>query len=328
MFVMNQFFSTYLKSISALCCLLFIVSCKPYQKPLTIGAAPWPNFEFSFLADELGYLDKKNYSLLELTSSTSVIQAFQTGKLDVAFLSLDEVLTLVALGIDLKIISVIDHSDGGDALMVKPEIKTLEALKWHSIGYENKAAGALLLNEIFSLSTLNNQTVQLYEVKQNEVKDAYLKGDIDALIVREPVKQQLLSLGAKELINSTSLSLPITHVVIARGDVYLKKETKIANFLREYYRAYAFYEKNADDALANMSVRLQLYPSILENAFLNTRFIKSKQALMRLSGSPSNIELQAEQLSKLMSKNNMLGKIDINFSSLISTRILERAIYE
>ncbi|MDA7746908.1 ABC transporter substrate-binding protein [Psychromonas sp.] len=318
----------YCQFITTLSFFFSIMSCAPYQKTLTIGAAPWPNFEFVFLANELGYLDENNYSLFELTSSTSVIQAFQSGKLDVAFLSLDEVLTLVALGIDLKIISVVDSSSGGDALMVKPELKMLEDLKWHSIGYENKAAGALLLDEVFTLSGLNNQTVQLYEVKQNEVKDAYLRGNIDALIAREPVKQELLALGARELINSTSLNLPITHLIVTRGDIYQEKELQIANFLREYYNAYHFYESNSADALATMSVRLQLYPYLLKEAFLNTRFISAKQALMRLSGSPSNIELQAKQLSKLMSEKHMLGQIQTNISSLISTRILERAIYE
>ena len=74
--------------------LFLITACSPYERPLTVGAAPWPNFELLFLADELNYLPANQYSLFELPSSTSVIQAFQTGKLDVAFLSLDEVLTL------------------------------------------------------------------------------------------------------------------------------------------------------------------------------------------------------------------------------------------
>ena len=325
---MNLYINKILKSITTISLFLAVMSCTPYQKPLTIGAAPWPNFEFAFLANELGYLDKEQYSLLELTSSTSVIQAFQTAKLDVAFLSLDEVLTLVALGIDLKIISVIDRSKGGDALMARPEIKTLEDLKWHSIGYENKASGALLLDEVFTLTDLNNQTVQLHEVKQNEVKDAYLKGNIDALIVREPVKQQLLALGARELINSSALGLPIINVLVVRGDLYQEKEQQIAHFLSSYYRAHLFYEKNPAEALTSMSVRLQLYPYFLEKAILNSQFINPKQALMRLSGKPSNIELQAEQLSILMSEKRMLGQIQTDLSSLISTRILERAIYE
>jgi len=308
--------------------LLMIASCKTYQKPLNIGAAPWPNFEFAFLAKELGYLDNSEYSLLELTSSTSVIQAFQTGKLDVAFLSLDEVLTLVALGIDLKIISVIDKSRGGDALLAKPTISSLEQLKFHTIGYENKAAGALLLDEVFTIANLNNQTVQLLEVKQNEVKDAYLRGNVDALIVREPVKQQLLALGAHELLNSKSMSVPIINVMIARGDVYQEKETQISNFLREFYRAHLFYKKNKAEALATIAVRLQLYPDIFEKALENAYFIDAKHALMRLSGNPSNIELQAKRIRSLMSKKMMLGQIETNLSSLVSTRILERAIYE
>ena len=325
---MNLCFLKCLKRFIPSIFFLYLLGCTPFDKPLNIGSAPWPNFEFTFLANELGYLDSNEYSLLELTSSTSVIQAFQNGILDVAFLSLDEVLTLVALGIDLKIVSIVDNSYGGDALISKPEIKSLDDLKSHSIGYENKAAGALLLDEIFTLTGLNNQTVELHEIKQNEVKDAYLKGQIDALIVREPVKQELLALGAKELINSTQLTLPNTNVIVVRGDIYQTKELQIAYFLKQYYRAHEFYERNKAEALAAMSVRLQLYPSLLEKAFLNTRFFPAKQALLRLSGSPSNIELQAQQLSQLMSEKRMLGQIQTDISSLISTRILERAIYE
>jgi len=325
---MNLCFTKCFKRTISVCSILFLLGCTPFDKPLNIGAAPWPNFEFAFLADELGYLDKNEYSLLELTSSTSVIQAFQAGNLDVAFLSLDEVLTLVALGIDLKIISIVDNSYGGDALLAKPSIKSLADLKGHGIGYENKASGALLLDEVFSLTELNNQTVQLYEIKQNEVKDAYLKGHIDALIAREPVKQQLLALGAKELINSSELTIPNTNVIVARGDIYQEKELQIVRFLKQYYRAYQFYEKHTAEALTTMSVRLQLYPGLLEKAFTSTQFVPSKQSLLRLSGSPSNIQLQAEQLSKLMSEKRMLGQIQTDISSLISTRILERAIYE
>ena len=328
MFDMNLYVINLFKLFLTIFLILSLSSCDPYPKKLTIGAAPWPTFEFAFLADELEYLDKSKYSLLELTSPTGVIQAFQTGKLDVAFVSLDEVLTLVALGVDLKIISIVDTSIGGDALLVKPEIKTLEELKWHAIGYENKAAGALLLDEVFSLTGLNNQTVQLHEIKQNEVKDAYIKGNIEALVTREPVKQELLALGARELINSNYLPLPITHVIIARTDIVEKKELQIVLFLKEYYRAHEFYKKNPDDALTAMSVRLQLYPYLLEKAFLNTNFIDAKQALVRLSGSPSNMELQAKQLNHLMSDKLMLGQIHSNLSSLISTRILERTIYE
>lgn len=326
--VMNFCLNKCLKTFIYFCLLFTLLGCSPYERTLRIGAAPWPSFEFAFLANELNYLDKNEYSLFELTSSTSVIQAFQSDRLDVAFLSLDEVLTLVALGVDLKIISVIDNSYGGDALLVKPEIKTLNDLKYRSIGYENRASGALLLNEIFSLTELNNSSVQLQEVKQNEAKSVYLKDDIDALIVREPVKQELLALGARELISSKKLSFPSTNVMIARTKIAKEKELEIAYFLKQFYRSNKFYNENPSKSLSLISERLQLYPHFIEQAFTNTQFIPSKQALMRLSGSPSNIELQMNQLNSLMSEKNMFNPIKIDLSSLISTQILELAIYE
>ena len=313
---------------SLLFSLSLLSACNPYEHPLTVGAAPWPSFEFLFLAKELNYLPENQYSLSELPSSTSVIQAFQTGKLDVAFLSLDEVLTLVALGIDLKVVSVIDQSVGGDSLLVKPEIKTLEDLKWRSIGYENKAAGALLLDETFTLSGLNNQTIQLFEVKQSEAIDVYMQGNIDGLIVREPQKQKLLQLGARELLNSKLLQQRITHLVVVRKEIIEKKSDQLTYLLKRFYDAYDYYQGDPENAITTMSVRLQIYPYLLEESFKGSSFIEPKDALMRLSGSPSNVELQAQQLSQFMTEKNMLGKIPNNFKSIISTKILERVIYE
>lgn len=305
-----------------------LLSCTPYQTPLMVGAAPWPNFEFAFLADELDYLDHEQYDLVELTSPSSVIQAIQTEKLDVAFLSLDEVLTLVSLGVDLKIISVIDNATGGDALLAKAGITSLQALNGLRIGYEKKTAGSLLLNDIFTLTNLNMQTRQLHEVAQNEAKDAYLKDRVDALIVREPVKQELLALGAIELFNSTALSTPITHVMIARSDILEQKEKQISYFIKQYYRAQQFFIENNEQALTLMAARLQLHPQLLQQSFIGANFINAKQALMSLSGSPSNVELQAQHLNTLMSEKQMFPAIKMDLSSIISTQTLEHAIYE
>jgi len=308
---------------------LFLLSaCSPYQRTLTVAAAPSPNLEFLFLAKKLNYFDPAQFSIFELPSSTDVVQAFQTGKLDIAFLSLDQVLTLVALGIDLKVLSVIDQSVSGDALLVKPKIKTLQDLKWGSIGYENKASGALLLSEIFSVYGLNNQTTELLEVKQNEAKESYLKDDVDALIVREPQKQQLLSLGARELLNSSLLDQPIPHLMIAKNDLYISKKEQITLLLKSFYQTHNYYLGNRKQALTTMAVRLQVTPSLLGKAFQGTRFIEPREALMSLSGKPSDIELQARKLSKFMGDKNMLSKVPPDFQQLISTAILERVIYE
>lgn len=305
-----------------------LFSCSPYDPPLKVASAPWPNFEYLYLAKQLNYLAERDYSVFELSDSTSVIQAFQSGQLDVTFLSLDEVLTLVALGIDLKIVSVIDHSVGGDALLVRPEIESLAALKWRSIGYENKAAGALLLNEVFLRSGLNNQSIHLVEVKQSEVKDEYMLEHVDALIVREPQKQQLLQLGARELLNSNQLKQRITHLMVVRADIIEDKELQITNLLKQFYNAHNYHLAHPSAALTTMAVRLQMFPKQLQEAFKGARFIEPKEALMSLSGSPSNTQIEAIQLSQFMTQKMMLGEVPNDFKSLISTRILERVVYE
>ena len=148
------------------------------------------------------------------------------------------------------------------------------------------------------------------------------------MIVREPQKQQLLHLGAIELLNSNRLQHQILHLMIARTDVLKQKEDQITMLLTQFYKTQKYYLENEDDALSVMALRLPVFPYLLKESFKGARFVEPKDALMRLSGSPSNVEILAQNISNLMLEKEMIRVTPSDFKSLISTRILERIIYE
>jgi NitT/TauT family transport system substrate-binding protein len=96
--------------------------------PLSVGSNQWPGYEPLHLAEKLDLHDGYPIKLVELTSATDVMNAFKYGQLDVAALTLDEVLLLAEDVSDLIVFLVMDISNGADKLIAKFYIKTLADL--------------------------------------------------------------------------------------------------------------------------------------------------------------------------------------------------------
>jgi NitT/TauT family transport system substrate-binding protein len=74
------------------------------EPPLRIGTNVWPGYEPLYLARDLGHYNETPVNLIEFTSASSVIHALRNGMIEGATLTLDEVLTLLSDGFDLKVI--------------------------------------------------------------------------------------------------------------------------------------------------------------------------------------------------------------------------------
>jgi NitT/TauT family transport system substrate-binding protein len=97
-----------------------LVGCKPDAEPLRIVSSPWPGYEPLYMTRDLGYLNEKQVVLNELPSSNITYEAFSNGSADIATLTLDETLTLIAQGKKVRVLAVLDVSNGADAVMIKP----------------------------------------------------------------------------------------------------------------------------------------------------------------------------------------------------------------
>ena len=98
------------------------------------------------LAQSLKYFDTKQVRLVELANASQSSQAMRNGTVDAAMLTLDEVLNLKQNGLDLRIVLVMDVSNGADVLMANPSIAKLADLRGKRVGVESSAVGAVMLD--------------------------------------------------------------------------------------------------------------------------------------------------------------------------------------
>jgi len=183
-----------------------LAGCEPAPRlPLRIGAHPWPGYELMQLARQRGHLDAAPVRLLEMPSASASLRALAAGAIDGAGLTLDEVLGARALGLPLQVVAVLDVSQGADALLARPDLDTLAALRGRRIGVEQSATGAVMLDAALARGGLTPADVRLVPMSADEHARAFLGGQVDALVTFEPVRARLLLQGARQLFSSAEV---------------------------------------------------------------------------------------------------------------------------
>ncbi|MGL5034989.1 MAG: ABC transporter substrate-binding protein, partial [Microcystaceae cyanobacterium] len=168
----------------------------PPTGPLRIGSNLWPGYETLYLARRLGYYDQKPIQLVDYPSGTEEVRAYRNGDIEGAGLSIDQALVLAATQENIRIIAVMDISEGSDVILGKPEIKDIKALKGKRVGVEATALGAFFLARALEKNGMTPQDVKIVSLELTEHERAYKEGKVDAVVTFGPASAKLLDAGA------------------------------------------------------------------------------------------------------------------------------------
>jgi NitT/TauT family transport system substrate-binding protein len=281
------------------------------DKPISIAAHVWVGYEPMFLARREGWLNDKLVKLVETSSSTDSLQALFEGKVDGAALTLDEVLKARATGLPLSVVMVFDISAGADMLIVRPGLKKLADLKDRRIGFEEGAVGGLMLAEVLRTAGLTKNDVRLVSLTIDKQRDAWTRGQVDALVTYEPVASQLLAQGAVKLFDSRQIPNTIVDVLAIRsGALDYRHATAVRHLLTAHFRAFDHLHRNPHDAAYRMAAHLSLPADDVLSAFKGLLLPDVANNRRLLTGSPPPLLDTARKVSALMVQEGLLQRDD------------------
>lgn len=238
------------------CAALLLGACGPrHTPPLMVGTNIWAGYEPLYLARDLGYYDKQPLRLVELGSTTQVMDALRAGRLDLAGVTLDEALSLVHEGVPIAVIWVMNISAGADAIVARSPITQVQQLRGRRVGVEQTAVGAYLLQGALQKAGVPVSHVNVVPLPIDEHVAAWRSGSVDALVTFDPARQTLLREGGREIFDSRALPGEIVDVLVARTSALQCCERGIAKLLEGQRRALSYLATHREDALLRMSRR-------------------------------------------------------------------------
>lgn len=286
--------------------LLFLLSgCQDSKPPLKVGTNVWPGYESLYLARDMGFLDAKQISLVEKVNATQVLRDFKSGQLDVAALTMDEALTLLASGESLRVINIMDFSRGADVLVVKPDIQQPEDLKGRTVVAEKTAVGAILLQSALEHLLISSDAIKVINAPVNEHLRQWQKPETAAVVTFEPVTSRLLQSGGRVLFGSHQIPNRIMDVLVVSEEVALSRGEALSALLNAHYRALDMMQQQPDVAAPILARRLDLPADQVWTSFDGLYIPDLKENRRLLSGN-SELMMHITDLERLMRDSDLL----------------------
>jgi len=303
-------------------CLAGCDAAKPPEKTLVVGATVWPGYEPLFLARQLEYFSVPDIKLAEYSSNTQVRRAFRNGTIQVAALTLPEVLMLRESKIDACVILIVDISDGGDAILAMPGIKDVKGLKGKRVGVENTSLSAYVLARALEKSGLASTDIIVVPREIEEHESAISKKEVDAVVTYEPVLTRLLNLGMVKIFDSSMIPGEIVDVLIVRRETLESHSAQLTLLLEGWFKSLQYLKEKPEAAAERMSNRLQLKPKEVLASYENLRLPSYEENLEILGGPKPALNETVTRVAETMEHLDLL-KPNTRLDQISCARVLK-----
>ncbi len=288
--------------------LFFLGGCSKGTGETTvrIGTNTWPGYESLYLAAEQGFYPEKRVRLKRMASASEVLQAFRNGTVDMAALTLDEVLILKDQGYDPKVILILDFSHGGDVIIAREGIADMKALKGKRVGFENTALGAYVLERALELNGMHFSDIIPLPAAYSEHLNFFQNHIIDAVVTFEPVRTKLLNSGGKEIFDSSMIPGEIVDVLVVREKLLSRHPGLVKTVIDGWKKAYTLMHDQPDATAALIAQKQHITPAEFTDSLRGLELPGVAKNLEYLDGDAPKLLETLKKLHRVMKEKHLL----------------------
>ncbi len=160
-------------------------------EPIKLGMSTWLGYAPFYLAKEKGFYQKRgiDVEIVVIQSPVDRRAAFAADRIQ-GFATTVDTLVMTAAAetpIPVKQVLVLDASHGGDGIVAKKEIKTLQDLKGKTVaGQMGGGASYFWLNYVLMQNGMKLSDLKMVDMRAGDAGAAFVAGKVDAAVTWEP----------------------------------------------------------------------------------------------------------------------------------------------
>lgn len=301
----------------------FMNGCqKKEHEELKIAISPWPGYEALVLAMEKGFYDDLNVRIIRFATPSESFRALRDNVVDVAAFTADEVLRYSQMKNQPKIFLILDISNGGDAIVAKPEIKSLDDLKGKRVCIEPSALGDYVIHRAMDFT--DGLTVNDFKICSDEIGkqvELYKAGQVDAFVTYEPFRSQLIKSGAHVIFDSTQIPNEIVDVLVTEDKTLKNKPEALKKVINGWYKAMEYIKNNKKEAMTKMASYEHISADEFEKSYDMLIIPSRVETKKMLSLQNTSFKNSFYKLSELMYEKGSI-ETQVNTTSLLNASLL------
>ncbi|MBD2463548.1 ABC transporter substrate-binding protein [Oscillatoria sp. FACHB-1407] len=241
------------------------------SRPLRIGMNLWAGFMPWKVAQEKDFFTAHgiNAEVIWFPVLSDQLTAFNAGKVDVAGMTMSDMLTGLAGGLQTKIVAITDISLGADAILVSPAINSMQDLVGKRASIEIGTVGHMLFLKALEQGGVSADQVEIVNQSADAATAALIAGKTDCAYSYEPFVSQAVQSGqGKVIFSSKDIPGIIPDPLVVHDQVLSEQPEAIQALMTVWYETLNYRKTHLDEVLPieakQAGVSLEEYNTILK----------------------------------------------------------------
>ncbi len=262
---------------------VFLAGSASAAEPIKLGMSTWLGYAPLYLAKEKGFFTKQgiDVEIVVIESPADRRAAFAADKIQGMATTVDtHVMTAAAENpIPLKQVLAMDDSHGGDGMVAKNEIKTLQDLKGKTVAAQLGAGASYFwLNYVLSQNGMKLSDLKMVDMKAGDAGAAFVAGKVDAAVTWEPWLSRAKATTFGHVLLSSDQTPGIIVDSLAFKPAYLAKhKAEVKKIVAGWNEAVEFANQHPAEADAIMAKFANEKPEEFTKEKTGVRFYGEKE---------------------------------------------------
>jgi NitT/TauT family transport system substrate-binding protein len=265
-----------------------------------------------FLARHLGVLEEATFLVAEYPTPSELMISFQNRALDVIIVTADDAIRLASYGQDIRIVSVLGYSEGADAIMARPDLDGVPALKGKVIGFESDVAGAYVLARALDKYGLHPRDVTLRSSRADRMNRMFAQSVVDAVVTYDPHRAALARAGARMIFDTAELPGEFVEVMVTRSEVIARQANQLRQVVDAWNTGLQYLQRNPRAAAEIVAPRDHVSPDQLLASLKFIRFAEPEESRRMLAPNQPEFAQLLKKTAEFGLKYEILpGPVDV-----------------
>jgi NitT/TauT family transport system substrate-binding protein len=250
---------------------------KPEDGAFKLGVEPWLGYGQWQIAQAKGLFKQQGLTdvqIVNFTEDKDIDAALASGQLDAASIATHTAMGMVAAGLPIKIVLVLDVSMKADAILVGKDVASIKDLKGKQVAYEEGTTSDILLKYALGQNGMTAADIKPVPMPAADAGSALLAGRVPVAVTYEPYLTTALNQNKDVKLLVTAGEDPglISDVLVVRDDVIKKRPGQVLAVVKAWEAALQDYKKDTPGGRAIISKAVGSTVDELNTAFDGVRY--------------------------------------------------------
>ncbi|KKQ28255.1 MAG: ABC-type nitrate/sulfonate/bicarbonate transport system, ATPase component [Candidatus Magasanikbacteria bacterium GW2011_GWC2_37_14] len=262
-------------------------------KSIKIGVFTWIGVAPFYIAKELNLFKKKglDITLVQIEKNDDRSKALNNGDVDLLDTTFDRFLLDRQKNDQLKIISLLNRSNGGDALVVRNDIKNIKNLVGKRIGVEKNWVNQTFLEYLLNKNNIDLKDVELVNLDESDGGMLMLQNKIDGAVMWEPWLSRVIKLSPAHILASTEKESVIVDVLVGSKEFLEDKESEIKKITEVLFEVKEIINNNVKQSADIISTYLGITKQEATEQLKKVLFFDKKDNFSYLENKKNSISV-------------------------------------